>query len=113
MIARRGFTLIEVLVSIVLIELGLLSSLAALAIMARAANEGRLTAAAAARATARLEVLRLSPCAASAGESPPAPMREFWVATPRHNGVRDLSDSVEYRVGGRTRALVLRTRDVC
>ena len=110
---RKAFTLIEVLVSIVLIELGLLSTIAACGIMLRAADEGRLKAAAAAQAASRLEWLRTRPCVADQGVTPAGGWREFWQSTLLPNAVRELRDSIEYKAGGRTRALVLRTRDVC
>src|SRR5438067_13629262 len=112
MLARRAFTLIEVLVAIVLVELGLLTSVAAAAVMFRTANEGRLATIAANRAASRLEVLRESPCQAASGVTA-GPFRESWTATAQHNGVRNLSDSVEYRASGRLKSVVLRTRDLC
>ena len=112
MLARRAFTLIEVLVAIVLVELGLLTSVAAVAILFRAAAEGRLATAAAHRAASRLETLRESPCQPASGVTA-GPFRESWTATAPHNGVRSLSDSVEYRASGRLKTVVLRTRDLC
>jgi len=58
----RGFTLLEVIVAVVVLELGLLGSLATRALVARALSRGARAEAVAAFITRRLEILRATGC---------------------------------------------------
>jgi prepilin-type N-terminal cleavage/methylation domain-containing protein len=77
----RGFTLVEVMISLVLLATGLLATAAALGTAARMIAEGRRASLAATLAAARLEVIR--------GEACPVPG-----SGARHHGTAVVSWSV-------------------
>jgi prepilin-type N-terminal cleavage/methylation domain-containing protein len=112
--SARGFTLIEVLVAVVLIHVGLLSLVAASAMLVRRTREGRAEALAIQAAGNRLETLGAGPCAASAGVATgPSDLREIWSAQPDVGGTLHLRDSVVFGVPGRVRSVVTRSRIPC
>ena len=112
--SARGFTLIEVLVAVVLIHVGLLSLVAASAMLVRRTTEVRVEGSAIQAAGNRLETLGAGPCTASAGTATgPFDLREVWSARPDVGGTIDLRDSVVVGVPGRLRSVVARTRVPC
>jgi prepilin-type N-terminal cleavage/methylation domain-containing protein len=114
MILRRGFTLVELLVSVVLIDLGLLSLVAGSALVVRRHNEMRLRAAAERTASNRLQVLAAGACASTAGDAVvERGMVERWAADVRPNGFRELRDSVVFSVAGREQHVAVHTRAPC
>jgi Tfp pilus assembly protein PilV len=111
---RNAFTLIEVLIAVVLIDVGLLALVGAGSVLVRRTTELRLRAAAARVAADRLQLLGAGACAASSGIAAGAQgLREFWSATSPTNGVREFYDSVAFSVAGVDRAVALRTRLPC
>jgi Tfp pilus assembly protein PilV len=111
---RAGFTLVELLVAIVLIDVGVLAMVSATAMMARRQVELRTRVAAARLAANRIQHLIAGPCAATngvaAGEHG---QTERWGVTLLPNAVRDLHDSVVFSVDGVERVLVARSRAAC
>jgi Tfp pilus assembly protein PilV len=112
--SRRGFTLLEVIAAIILIDVGLLALVAGSAVLVRQTTQMRARAAALHIATNRLELLGVAGCGATSGESVlPEGMKERWTAAAQANAVHELRDTVIFSVGGSTRSLVLRTRLPC
>lgn len=113
--ARRfGFTLAELLVALLLIDVGVLALVASGAAVVRELAAASARAVAVDAAQGRLERLASRTCpvdTSGAARIGPA-MRDWWRATTRQ-GVRELADSVEWLERGRLRALVLRTRLPC
>lgn len=113
----RGFTLIEVLVAVVLIDVGLLSLVAGSAVLIRRGAEVRAETAALHAASDRLEVISSTSCAttplATGTAFGPSGVREDWTVELGPTGTRDLRDSVTYTIQGRAHSLVLRTRISC
>jgi Tfp pilus assembly protein PilV len=111
--ARRGGTLIELLVALLLLDMALLSLAAISALAARRIGEaGRLSRSVAA-ATNRLERLMAGPCPAmTAGSSAPEPgVSESWDVREVPGGA-EVSDSVDIRPRPATQ-VVLRVRIPC
>ena len=112
--ARAGFTLVELLVSIVLIEIGLLALVATGASLVRQTTTTRARFAATTAAANRLQFLGAIPCTASSGTSIGlSGVTERWSADILSNGTRELRDSVTFVAMSATRAVVLRTRLPC
>lgn len=104
----------ELLVAIVLIDIGVLSLVAESAVLVTRRNEMRVRALAARVASDRLATLSALTCAPTMGAgTTPAGMRESWNVTLMSNAVRDVRDSVAFEVGRDTGAVVLRTRLPC
>jgi type II secretory pathway pseudopilin PulG len=111
---RRGFTLAEVLLALILIDVGLLALVAGSAVLVRQMNALRLRSAALRAATNRLEQLGGGACASGSGVATSAVgFREEWSLTPLANGVLDVRDSVSFALGTATHAVVLHTRLPC
>jgi len=111
--ARPAFTLAEVLVAVVLIDVGLLALVAGSAVLVRQTNELRLRTAALRAANNRLQRLGSAPCQATAGSATVAGVREDWTVAPRPDSVGDLRDSVTFQVGPASHSVVLTTRLPC
>ncbi|HUX34892.1 MAG TPA: prepilin-type N-terminal cleavage/methylation domain-containing protein [Gemmatimonadaceae bacterium] len=113
--ARRGFTLVELLVALLLFDCALLAFAgdAAMLIRARGVAQRRATAAAAALNT--LDRLRAWGCPAPAsGQHAPAPgVYEFWYVRAASDSARVLVDSVTYRSMSRRSAFVIRSAMLC
>jgi prepilin-type N-terminal cleavage/methylation domain-containing protein len=111
---RRGFTLVEVLVAIVLIHVGLLSLVAASAMLVRRTTETRVEAVALEAASNRLELLSAGRCTATSGTASSAfGLREEWSAQLMSPTTLRLRDSVSFGLPSRQRAIVLHTGVSC
>ena len=111
---RRGFTLVEVLLAVILIDVGLLALVAGSAVLVRQTNALRLRNAALRAAMNRLEQLGVAPCAPAAGASTSANgIREDWSVGAPGNRMLDVRDSVSFGVGAATHSVVLRTQLPC
>jgi Tfp pilus assembly protein PilV len=111
---RSGFTLVELLVAVVLIEMGLLALVATGATLARQTTTTRARLAAINAAANRLQLLGAISCATTSGTSAgPSSLIEHWWADVQPNGTRELRDSVSFVAMGSTHAIVLRTRLPC
>ena len=76
---RRGFTLLEVLIALVLLSIGILGVSMSAALVSRMVGDGSRLTLAAAIATARLEQLRSIPCAsATSGTAVTRGVEERW-----------------------------------
>ena len=111
--ARSGFTLAEVLVAVVLIDVGLLALVAGSAVLVRRTTELRFRATALRAANNRLQQLGVAPCVATAGAVTAAGVREDWLVTPGPDSVGDIRDSVSFTVGTVPHSVVLETRLPC
>lgn len=109
----RGFTLVELLVALMLLNGALLVLVATAAMSTRALNGAEHRERAVALATTRLERMASAPCADDAGaDSSATGYAEHW--SQRHDGgTRELRDSVEYSSGLGATAFVLQTRAPC
>ena len=110
--ARPGFTLIEVVVAVVLIDVGLMSLVAGSAVLLRRITETRAESAARQAAANRLETLASQRCIATAGTSAANGLRESW-SSELIDGTRELRDSATYSALGHTRSVTIRTRVPC
>jgi len=112
--SRRGFTLAEVLLAIVLIDVGLLALIGGSAVLVRQTNALRLRNAALRTATNRLQQLAAASCVATAGAAISADgIREVWTLVASNGGIADVRDSVTFSGGATTHVVVLQTRLPC
>src|SRR5262249_34301530 len=111
---RPGFTLVEVLLAVFLIDVGLLALVASSAILVRETSALRLRNVALRAATNRLQQLGSAACRPVTGSSTtPDGIREDWAVTVAPTRVLDLRDSVSFTIGTTTHRVVLRTRLPC
>jgi Tfp pilus assembly protein PilV len=111
---RPGFTLVELLVAILLIDVGVLAMVSATAMIARHQVALRTRIAAAQLAANRIQRLTAAPCAVSTGSATAERgIVEYWGAELLPNAERDLRDSVVFTVDGVERATVVRSRAPC
>lgn len=110
---RRGGTLIELLVALIILDLALLSLASVGAVTARRIGDAGRRSRAAIAAANRLERLSALPCAAMTGGMAVLEPRvvETWVVT-RVGGSMELSDSIEIAVRAPER-IVIRRRVSC
>ena len=108
---RPGFTLVELLVAIILIDAGLLAIVQTHAVVVRRTNEMRARAAALAAAASRVEQLVAAPCAPTSGAASSKVYGETWLVRPSAQ-TREISDSVTFGAGGAHR-IALRTKAPC
>lgn len=113
--ARCGFSLIELLIALVLLEVGLLALVGLAAASTRDVDAVRRDAAALSLARARLERMASVSCRGTAsGASPAGPgLNERYDEILEPNGMRVISDSVVVVTTRRTHAIVLRTGARC
>jgi prepilin-type N-terminal cleavage/methylation domain-containing protein len=114
---RHGFTLVELLVALVLIDVGLLALTGTTAVLIRERSAVRAQTAAIRAASNRLQLLAAGPCEAASGTVTGAvtgasAIREIWDVLLVPNAVRELRDSVVYGADS-AHAIVLRTRLPC
>lgn len=111
---RAGFTLVEVLVAILLIDVGVLAMVSGLAVVARREMGMRSRVAAARAAENRIQSLLARPCAASSGSARgERGLTEWWSVQLVAGAQRDLRDSVEFFIDGARHHTVIRTRVPC
>jgi Tfp pilus assembly protein PilV len=110
---RAGFTLVEVLVAVLFIDVAVLASVATSAFVVRRQVELRAHMAASDAAANRLESLALGPCAPATGSAAgPLGIVEHW-STTIIDGVRSIRDSIAFRTGTTAKHVVLETRKPC
>lgn len=110
---RRGFTLPEVLLAVLLLAIGMTALASTGAALARIAGQARALSAASLLAGSVLDSLRASPCRGLAGGSlaiAPATMR--WTARP-DTLVVYVAATVEVRIGVGLRAWAIETLVPC
>lgn len=108
---RNGYSLLELLVSIILIDAGLLAIVQTHAVVVRRRNEIHARAAAVGAAASRVEQLVAAPCAATSGAAASRGYDETWLVRPSGR-MREISDSVAFGAGAAHR-LALRTKVAC
>ena len=112
---RLGFTLVELLVPLLLVDVGLLALVATSAAVTRELLQSGRRNLALESAVARLERLSSVPCRNDdRGDEVIAPgIHEWWSATVDAGGTRRLQDSVTFVRRSAVRSIVLRTRARC
>lgn len=111
---RRGFTLIEVLLAVILVTVGLLALVAGSAVLVRQSADLRLRRTALQAASNRLQQLGAASCVSTSGAADgPLGVHEQWSVGLLPNAVRELRDSVSFVERGERRSVVLRTRLPC
>lgn len=112
---RRGFTLVELLVALVLLNIGLLALVGLTASLSQSVDRLRAGARAESVAMARVERIGATPCTESASgtERPSAAVTEWFSDEPTPNATRLIVDSVTVTMSHGTRTAVLRTRARC
>jgi prepilin-type N-terminal cleavage/methylation domain-containing protein len=111
---RKGFTLIEVLAAMLIIDVALLALVAGSAVLVRQANAARARADALRVASNRIEQLGARGCSSGSGEAASqAGTHEFWSAQVLGNRTRELCDSVVFFSGAVAHSVILRTRIQC
>jgi prepilin-type N-terminal cleavage/methylation domain-containing protein len=118
---RRGFTLAELLVAVVLVNVGLLALVGGSAAIVRRHTIVRARSNAAQIAKARIELLAATVCGATSGATSGATTSingvvETWTVSALANGVRELSERVTFptpATPSREGEVLLRTRVAC
>ena len=110
---KRGFTLVELLVALVLLDCALLALAGTLAQVSREIAAATAKSRALTAAHARIARLAASSCGALTSGAYEGPPPEWWTDRPTAFGTRVLIDSVEYLVRGARRAVVIHTRTPC
>jgi len=112
---RRGFTVVEVLVTLIVVATGLLGVAGASAMALRASSAAMRERAAATRARTRLAILAAAGCAnATDGELPMgAGLVDRWTIAGAVNGARLMEVRAEWDDIGHRHALVLRSALLC
>jgi Tfp pilus assembly protein PilV len=112
--ARSGFTLVEVLVAVLLLDIGLLALAAGSAALVRQTNMLRARQVALQLAEVRIETLGARGCVAAGGSaSGPLGFTEDWSSQLIGRLALELFDSVTFTVQRQTRSIALRTRLPC
>ena len=110
---RRGFTVIELVVTIVVLTVGLLAMAANSAVIGRQMRGARVMTEAASIAQARFERLRAVPCTALAGGSATSgEVSEVWTAVNKTRTV-EVSDTVKYHTRYGEQVYAYRTSIPC
>jgi prepilin-type N-terminal cleavage/methylation domain-containing protein len=118
---RRGFTLAELLVAVVLLNVGLLALVGGSAAVVRRHTSVRARSIAAQVAKARVELLAAAACGGSGGVTSGSAasaggLAEAWTVSTLANGVRELDERVTFATSATPSgvgALSLRTRVSC
>ena len=110
---QPGFTLIEVLIAVVLIDVGLLALVAGSAVLVKRTAEVRARSTALRAASNRLQVLSSGVCAPVAGAAASGGVREAWSVLVLPNQVREIRDSVAFTIANDVRSVTLVTRLPC
>jgi Tfp pilus assembly protein PilV len=111
---RAGFTLVELLVAILLLDILVLGTIATSALAVRRYAAGRGREQAVASATSRIELLRLMPCGTQASGTDSGPgMVGHWSVTQRAPHQRALRDSVTYQAPGGARQVLVEVQLPC
>lgn len=122
--SRRGFSLIEVMISIVILTVGVLALAATSANVIRLTSLGNRLGGSAVIAEGRLEILRwqaapttpTNPCVSlTSGSAVEGPYTEKWTVTPRSGApvLRDVVLTISYQTGRSTRTDTYATTISC
>jgi Tfp pilus assembly protein PilV len=113
--SRRAFTIVELLVAVLLIDIGLLALVAAGALVVRRIAEGHAQAFAVRTTMNRIESIASTlPCVALRGQmNAPHGVHEAWAVSILPGGDREIIDSVRYQEPSGPRTIVNRSRTAC
>jgi Tfp pilus assembly protein PilV len=113
--SRRAFTIVELLVAVLLIDVGLLALVAGSALVVRQVAEGHAHALAVRMSMNRIEsIASTSSCSAARGQSNgPHGIQERWTVAVRGGGDREIIDSVRLQEASGPRTIVTRLRTPC
>jgi len=114
--SRPGFTLVEVLVALILLSFGALAVVASSAMAIRSVSAAESELAATATARDRVETLAAGACSHwrdTTGSDSSGSTTERWTVRVARNGVRVVTDSVEYGGPAGRRAIVLHRMTTC
>jgi Tfp pilus assembly protein PilV len=106
-----GFSLLELLVAILLVDVAILGIVHTHAIVVRNRNDMRARSAAVTATTAKIEQILASPCTAGSGSSVLASAAEFWSSS-LDGQTREIRDSIVFGASA-LHVVVLRTRFPC
>lgn len=113
---RRGLTLVEVMIALVLVAVGLLGIAGASALSLRALGEHAGALRATRQASLRMARLESGGCPGAHGGvamDEMTGMRERWVVGPPLDGAVLVDDSLAWTSGGRPRQLVVHSALLC
>jgi prepilin-type N-terminal cleavage/methylation domain-containing protein len=112
---RRGFTVVEVLVALIVVAVGLLGVAGTAAIALRSSSAATREQLAVSRARTRLALLESAGCsrAASGERLHHAGLLDRWIVGPLTNRVRLVHVSADWDDTGRRRTLTLRSALLC
>jgi len=111
---RRGFTLVEVVVAVFILDVALMALVAGSAVLVAQTNELKVRTLAVHAAGNRLQALGAGSCAPLSGSAVTGPdLREWFTVAPHGRNARDVRDSVAFLVAGGQRSIVLQTRLPC
>ena len=113
--SRKGFTIVELLIALVLLDVGLLALVGLAASIARDAATSRIRTDALSAASARLERMASVAChgaASGVAQASPA-LTEWFSESPSPNETRTIVDSVAFMTARGMRTLVLQTAARC
>jgi prepilin-type N-terminal cleavage/methylation domain-containing protein len=111
---RKGFTLVEVLVAVLIIDVGLLALVAGSAVVVRRMNAVHARAAAYRAASERIARLAAGGCRTTVGDTiAPNNGRETWSVELLSNGTGEVRDSIALVAGGVPTSVRLTTRLPC
>ncbi len=101
---RRGFSLIEVMVAMIILSVGVLAVAAASGYITKLMAEGGRSGGSAAVAESRIEQLTATPCAnlSTTGSATTGKFTESWTVTTA-NLLRTITETVSYPAGKTTR----------
>ena len=110
---RRGFTLAELLVAVLLLDVGVLALAGASTVAVRRQADARRDTEARRTAANRLERLMAAPCGAVTGDSTTSAgfSEHWWVRRDRARS--EIGDSLEWSVRGARHRVVMRTAGEC
>jgi len=114
-VARRGFTVVEVLVALIVVAVGLLGVAGASAVALRASHAAVREQSALSRARSRLALIESGGCgSAASGERQAGPgLKDRWTVGPLVNGVRLAEVGSDWDDTGRRRTVTLRSALLC
>ncbi len=113
---RRGLTLVEVVIALVLVVVGLLGIAGSSALLFRSAVGQTNAQRAIRRASMRMVRLAAAGCASTVEGSMGDPMTgigERWHVSAPTNGALTIEDTLEWTTGGARRVLVVRSAMLC
>ena len=114
---RRGFTIIELVVAIVILAIGVLGLAGTSAVVSRTLGQGSQHAQAASVAQTRFEIMRTTRCPVTSGSVTAGKFTERWTLVRTLGGTSlrfyDVIDSVSYSAGGKTKQQAFRSVVQC